>query len=58
VAYLAPPAGTWAAALAGADRHGDLPHPCDDPAFDTGTLLPFVDGDAHLVAVELPEEWT
>jgi hypothetical protein len=46
LALLAPPAQTWAAAvdqLAG------------EPAVDVTHLLPFLDGDAYLAAVPLPE---
>jgi len=57
VGHLAPPAATWAAALAEADRRGRCPRPLtDDPSFAAAALLPFLDGHAHLVAVRLPEE--
>jgi hypothetical protein len=58
-AQLAPPAATWAAALAEADRHGRHPRPVpDEPPFSSGLLLPFLDGHAHLATVRLPQEWT
>ncbi|WP_146246670.1 hypothetical protein [Actinoplanes xinjiangensis] len=48
VAHLAPPTGTWSAALARIRR----PRPAAAP------VLPFLAGHAHLAAVELPGEPT
>jgi len=49
LALLAPPVKTWAAAL---DRLAGG----REPATDLGHMLPFLSGDAHLVAVPAPGE--